>query len=113
METNLAAPKRPYSIRCVGGLVGGDNLTCVSRHLMMEMMQLLDQNAGAPRAVKLAWVTSHSALCACCGLNSKSVVLEIGNLEIVDLVQIPAHIAPGKWVLGWRWVNQLLNFALL
>jgi hypothetical protein len=22
----------------------------------------------------------------------------------VDVVQIPANLKPGKWVLGWRWV---------
>ena len=25
------------------------------------------------------------------------------NLEIVDRVQIPATLAPGEYVLGWRW----------
>ena len=27
----------------------------------------------------------------------------MGNLEIVDRVAIPATLAPGEWVLGWRW----------
>ena len=35
------------------------------------------------------------------------------DLEIVDYVQIPADLKPGKYVLGWRWdceeSNQIWN----
>ena len=39
---------------------------------------------------------NHGGPCKCSGDWNDEV-------EIVDMIHIPADIKPGKWVLGWRW----------
>ena len=40
----------------------------------------------------------HHPVCRCSGDWNYDV-------EVVDTVQIPADVKPGKYVLGWRWVS--------
>ena len=40
----------------------------------------------------------HHPVCRCSGDWNYDV-------EVVDTVQIPADLKPGKYVLGWRWVS--------
>ena len=40
-------------------------------------------------------------LCRCSGFSNGGPLLP--NLEIVDRLQIPAGLAPGRYVLQWRW----------
>ena len=28
---------------------------------------------------------------------------DLYDLEVVDQLRLPADLAPGDWVLGWRW----------
>ena len=37
--------------------------------------------------------------CECSG----SGVGDLYNLEVLDKLRLPASLAPGEWVLGWRW----------
>ena len=39
--------------------------------------------------------------CKCSGFSNGGPLLP--NLEVVDRVRIPAGLAPGRWVLQWRW----------
>lgn len=41
--------------------------------------------------------TENNSECLCSGMWGPY------NLEIVDTVQIPSGLKPGKYVLGWRW----------
>lgn len=44
-------------------------------------------------------VQEQQSYCRC----SEGGETGLGDLEIVDQVQIPADLEPGEWVLGWRW----------
>ena len=46
------------------------------------------------------WI-EKPGVCKCSGFSNGGPLLP--NLEIVDLVRVPASLAPGKYVLQWRW----------
>ena len=39
--------------------------------------------------------------CRCSGTSNEGLLMP--NLEIVDKLQLPADLKPGKWVLQFRW----------
>jgi len=43
----------------------------------------------------------EQGVCRCSGYSNGGPLLP--NLEIVDLVKIPAHLTPGDYVVQWRW----------
>ena len=47
----------------------------------------------------LSWSVWHPGVCKCSGHSNGGPLLP--NLEMVDLVQIPATLAPGGWVWSW------------
>jgi hypothetical protein len=44
---------------------------------------------------------AKAGLCKCSGFSNGGPLLP--NLEIMDLVRVPENLAPGKYVLQWRW----------
>ena len=44
---------------------------------------------------------AHQGVCKCSGFSNGGPLLP--NLEVVDRVQIPADLKPGRYVLQWRW----------
>ena len=48
-----------------------------------------------------AFNVKHEGVCKCSGFSNGGPLLP--NLEIVDRVQIPEDLAPGRYVMQWRW----------
>lgn len=67
-------------------------------------LPVCDETAACKAAEQHPTPTGHSpqegaAPCECSG----SGVGDLYTLEVVDALRLPASLAPGEWVLGWRW----------
>ena len=67
-------------------------------------LPVCDEPAACRASVHHPTPPGHSsqegaAPCECSG----SGVGDLYTLEVVDTLRLPAGLAPGEWVLGWRW----------
>ena len=58
------------------------------------------EESDACRAAVSSGVWS-AGVCRCSGHSNGGPLLP--NVEMVDTLQLPAHLAPGRYVLQWRW----------